>query len=284
MALIPGQKLIIGVSAAGGSSQKLTKMLYQFNRRTMKRSVYFMMGGTEAKRIASQPEKIRWFRCYKRIYVETEGMLRSLVEVGLDNARLFPNCRVRPKQTVVSSKNDSDVLRCVFFSLIQPEKGTDLILEAASALENVRFSFYGHISEEYKEGFLKKVDESDNVEYNGIFGGTNEEIYRELAKYDVLLFPTQWKTEGVPGILVEAKIAGLACVVSDMSYNSELVADGTEGLVMRRNDAETLRRKILLLDQNRDLLRKLKKGSAESGERFFIDKYIDEIVDAVCED
>ena len=81
----------------------------------------------------------------------------------------------------------------------------------------------------------------------------------------------------MPGILVEAKIAGLTCVVSNKSYNSELVRDGEEGIVMPSNDAETLAEMVRQLDADRTMLSKLKEGSRQSAERFYIESYIDEI-------
>lgn len=39
-------------------------------------------------------------------------------------------------------------------------------------------------------------------------------VYGEFSKYDVLLFSTKWDIEGVPGILAEGKIVGLADIIN----------------------------------------------------------------------
>lgn len=275
--IIPNQSLIIGVSAAGGKSKLVTKTLYFFARRNMNRSLYFMMGGQECYRIADNKEEIKWYSEYKKIYVETETMKKIMVEAGINNVEIFPNCRRKPKSEM-RAQGERQKLRCVFFSNIKPEKGADIILEVAKGLHNIEFFFYGPIESEFDEVFKRTVSELENVHYMGIFKGSDEEKYKELRKYDVLLLPTRWKNEGVPGILVEGKIAGLAEVVSNESYNSEIVKDGVEGIVLKENTKECLVETILHLESNRGNLRKMQVCSKESAKRFFIETYLPSIL------
>lgn len=176
-------------------------------------------------------------------------------------------------------KIEATVLRCVFFSQIQPEKGADLVLEAARMLPHVEFSFYGEIVDDYKDIFMSRVNAQQNVSYYGVFKGSIDAVYGELSKYDVLLFPTKWDIEGVPGILVEGKIAGLAEIVSNKSYNAELVQDGVEGVVIAENTGNCLAAAIQQLAEDRDFLNSMKKGSRESSERYYIENYIESIAD-----
>ena len=273
--IIPNQALIIGVSAAGGKSKLVTKTLYFFARRNMNRSLYFMMGGQECYRIADNKEEIKWYSEYKKIYVETETMKKIMVEAGINNVEIFPNCRRKPKSEM-RVQGERHKLRCVFFSNIQPEKGADIILEVAKGLHNIEFFFYGPIESKFDGVFKRTVSELENVHYMGIFKGTDEEKYKELRKYDVLLLPTRWKNEGVPGILVEAKIAGLAEIVSNQNYNSELVSDGCDGIVMNKTTAESLSTAILSLDENPMLLKSMQTSSWKSAEQYYIEKYVDD--------
>lgn len=278
-ALIPGQTLIVGISARGKKSLLVTKLLYHFNRKTMNRSLYFMMGGTESNRIAGNPKEIRLYSEYKRLYVETKSMAGSLKQVGMNNVSIYPNCRKRTDKIIPAFQMERrGRLKCLFFSIIMPEKGADVILDVAERLPYVDFQFYGEINAEYEDTFLYKVSELTNVKYGGVFKGTSEQVYEELALYDILLLPTRCPTEGIPGILVEAKISGLPCVVSDNCYNKELVEDGVEGLVLERCTMDCLRTTIDKLDRDRNLLRSLGIGSYHSAERYYIDNYIDRIV------
>ena len=274
-ALIPRQRLIIGVSAAGHKSRKVTRMLYFLARNNMRRSLYFMMGGQECYRIAKNQSEIKQYACYKKIYVETETMMKCLVDAGMHNVAVFPNCRKRPNYDIHEKKNTNQI-RCVFFSIIQPEKGVDIILDVAKELTNVEFCFYGPVKKEYEAEFISKVKSLNNVSYKGVFTGSDVEKYNELSVYDVLLLPTRWKNEGVPGILVEAKIAGLAEIVSSQNYNAEIVTDGEDGVVLRDNSIDSLRKAILTLSEDNKLLDSMKYKSWMSAQKYFVENYTDE--------
>lgn len=271
---------VVGVSGKK-TRKRFSKLLYTLNRTAMNRSIIIVMGGTASNDMVNDMEYKKYVAEYKRIYVETEGMKKTLENAGLDNSAIYPNCRFKPSQRYKEKSINEGKLKCVFFSLIQPEKGTNIILDAAKSLPQVSFTFYGHIVEDYRECFLNSVEEIENVSYAGVFCGTSEETYAELRNYDVLLFPTNWNIEGVPGILVEAKIAGIPSIVSDKSYNSELVRDGYEGVVLLHNSSSELIEAIELFDNNRQLLCEMSKNSLYSAERFFIENYEKNILEDI---
>ena len=135
------QKLVIGISSRGGKSKLMTNMLYYTNKSVMKESLYFMMGGTEGGDIAQNQKSIQKYAHYKKIFVETRAMEQCLLKAGLNNVAIYPNCRMRPQKELIIHRNMDRELHCVFFSLISPMKGADLVLEAAETLPHIRFSF-----------------------------------------------------------------------------------------------------------------------------------------------
>lgn len=269
-------RYVVGVSTH--MRKNFTRALYVLNRRAMRQSIMIVMGGTASRDLIDDPQFMRWAAEFKKIYVETEGMLEALVQHGMKNIDLYPNCRKRSSILRIN-RIKKDILRCVFFSYIQPQKGVDIILETAKKMTGVRFEFYGVPDPVYAKQFYEIIKTLPNCYYHGGFRGNDEDVYNELKQYDVLLFPTKWETEGVPGILVEAKIAGLPCVVSDKSFNRELVKNGREGIVLLNNNEESLAEAIRSLDQDREFLQSLSDGSFMSAERFYIDKHIGKIVE-----
>lgn len=274
----PHNCFVIGV-AGKGTRKRLTRVLYYLNPRAMNRSIIMIMGGTAAQDIASDQEYRKCAAGYKKVYVETAGMEKTLLNAGLRNAAIFPNGRFRPRRVISVQQNQENRLRCLFFSQVSRQKGVDLLLEAAKMLPEVQFDIYGTVVPEYNEEFQKSVQSIRNAQYCGVFKSNGDSVYALMNPYDVMLFPTKWRIEGVPGVLVEAKIAGLAVIASDKSYNAELVRDGMEGMILRENTAECLAEAISELDRDRELLQKLKCGSQISAERFYIENYIDEIVE-----
>ena len=272
------RKSVFIVGVAEHSREKLHKMLYTCNRKAANRSLVFLMGGTASAKICSSKEYKKITSSFKRVYVETMGMKRELEKSGLNNIDYYPNCRFKPNKKYEIEYNATDPLNVVFFSLIQPMKGADDVIEAAKLLPEIHFSFYGSIEKGYQEQFLQEVERLNNVVYHGLFNGKNEDTYNELSKYDELLFPTKWDTEGVPGILVEAKIAGLACVVSNKSYNSELIIDSEQGIVLEENNLNSLVQALNRLNSNRRLLDELKRNNQRSSEMFYIETYLSNIL------
>ncbi len=168
--------------------------------------------------------------------------------------------------------------QCVFFSRISLEKGADVVLEVASRLPDVGFSFYGQVDKAFKSYFQTQCAALHNVSYKGVFDSVEEDPVMELAKYDLHLFPTRWPHEGIPGVLVETKIAAVPSIVSDICYNAEIVRDGEEGVVLKECSADELAKAIDRLRKGSSLLQKLKRGALKSSERYYIDRYIDAIV------
>lgn len=273
--LNPRNRFVVGVSGKT-TRKRFTQVLYYLNRNAMKKSIIMIMGGTASHDMSVDLEYKKCAKGYKKIYVETQSMKLEMEEAGFENVGIYPNGRFRPSKDIELKAVDKK-LRCVFFSQVQPEKGADLVLEAARMLPHVDFSFYGNIVDNYKEIFMNKVNVQQNVSYYGIFKDSIDAVYEELSKYDILLFPTKWDIEGVPGILVEGKIAGLAEIVSNKSYNAELVRDKVEGIVLDENSANDLATAIRRLDENRKELSTLKEGSGLSAEQYFIENYISAI-------
>lgn len=170
-------------------------------------------------------------------------------------------------------------LKCVFFSQINEEKGAGIILDAASRLPDVEFHFYGRIEEDYCKGFLAILAGLNNAEYHGIFDSVSGDVLNELNGYDLHLFPSRYSGEGVPGVLVETKMAAVPSVVSDCCHNAEIVEDGVDGVVLRECTMEKLVDVISFLDSNRRRLSAMKEAALVSSERFCIDRYIHGIVE-----
>ena len=273
-------RFVIGISTGKSTRRDFCQLLYTVNRKSMEQSVLIMMGGNDNNNIIKDRVYAKWMACFRRIYVETEGMRKSLESIGLNNVAVYPNCRFRQNVQIVP-RTGVDCLSCVFFSSVQPEKGIDLILIAAKLLPSVHFFVYGRVIDSYKECFEKKVKDLSNVFYVGNFQGSSEDVYNEISKYDVLLLPTRWAAEGVPGILVEGKIAGLAEIVTNHNYNAEIVTSGWDGIILKNNTADELIDAIKQLDNDRTMLLNMKLNSKISSEKYLIENNITDIVNDI---
>lgn len=263
--------LVIGVSRSW--CRRLVNVLYLFNRRKLGRSIVFVMGGV----IPQAHPFVKKLNCAKRVYVETETMMAQLTTAGASNVAVYPNCRERRRVNRNSAKTEGR-FSAVFFSYISKLKGADVVLEVAQKMPGIDFHFYGRIDESYKSEFSTACDNLHNVEYHGIYDSASADAIDELCKYDVHLFPTAYSTEGVPGVIVETKIAGVPTIATDICYNSDLIEDGVDGFLIRSHCSDDLVNCLLVLERTPELLNSMKKNARLSSEDYFIDNYIDEIV------
>lgn len=271
-------RFVIGV-AGKKTRKRFCKLLYYLNRKAMSKSIILLMGGTASNDIVADKGYSKFVRVFKKVYVETIGMKKVMDKAGFNNIDIYPNGRFKFKDKF-NIKNNKEKLKCVFFSLISPQKGVDNILEVARILPNIDFDFFGPIIKTYEEYFIEQISTLKNVEYKGVFSGSSEAVYSTLGNYDVLLFPTRYKIEGVPGILVESKIAGITAIVSNESYNSEIILNN-QGVVLEQNTFKELASAITLLDKNRDVLLDMKKNNQASAELYYIENYIKKIANEI---
>jgi glycosyltransferase involved in cell wall biosynthesis len=94
---------------------------------------------------------------------------------------------------------------------------------------------------------------ADNARAVGIeLLGARDDVPSLLATADVLVF-TSRPPEGMPGVLIEAGLAGLPVVTTDVPGANEIVEDGVTGLIVSVDDKPELVDAVesLLADRSR---------------------------------
>lgn len=107
--LFDGDPLVIGTSASW--RRRLTNILYLLNKKRLAKSTLIYMGGV----LPSSNRLIMRFGKYRKVYVETESMVEQLRSHGLNNVSKYPNCRVRPAESLLIPSSRSENIEAVFF-------------------------------------------------------------------------------------------------------------------------------------------------------------------------
>jgi glycosyltransferase involved in cell wall biosynthesis len=89
-----------------------------------------------------------------------------------------------------------------------------------------------------------------------------------LAIADVFAFPTEYR-EGVPRVLLEAALAGVPMVTTQMPGCSDVVRDRWSGLLVPARAPRSLAAKILELLDDRRMARAMAANAAEHVRREF---------------
>ena len=279
--MMKGKKIIIGVGTPKRRKILLQMQKFWGGEKNLKNVLLLGMGGC-MHQIDSKDPKMRKLMCrISSIWVETTGMILEMQKLGINNVFLFPNCRsdicsVPPREC------EQGVLKLVFFSRICPEKGVDIIIDAADRFpDGCTLDFYGELAVDYKDTFELFLQNHPNITYHGVFDATKNDIYQELNQYDIMLLPSRWVGEGVPGALVESKMAGITAIVSDWNFNREVVVDEVEGIVLKTCNPDTLIKSINRLYSNNKLTMSMKREAFASRSRYDIETYKDSLQKAV---
>lgn len=148
----------------------------------------------------------------------------------------------------------STVLRVGYVGTISEFKGVHLIIDALREVrdDSIECRIYGDLDvfPDYRDRLLR-AGTPPTVRYMGRF--ENARIADALADLDVLIVPSIWY-ENSPLTIHEAYLAGLPVLTSDCGGMAELVEDGRTGLHFKTDDAADLRRQLLRLRDDPNLL------------------------------
>ena len=212
--------------------------------------------------------------------VESGLMVKQLEECGVKGIKEVPNFKPITYYPQLTQKQKNGFTRFVFLSRIMPEKGCGYILEAARMLNEEHYKnkysidFYGKVDESYQDAFLKNVNEMDNINYAGFLNLRKNSGYDTLSSYDIMLFPTYWKGEGLAGIFIDAFISGVPMIVTDWAHNMAFVSEGETGLFVPVHDAVALKEKMCECIEGKYDLNVMAKNCQVHADNYNIDKVV----------
>jgi glycosyltransferase involved in cell wall biosynthesis len=147
---------------------------------------------------------------------------------------------------------------------IEKQKGFDVLIHALAEIEHGSLVLVGGGSERSAlEALARKVGVADRV----IWTGWSEEARSFLGSFDLFVLPSRF--EGFPLALLEAMLARLAVVATEVGSVPEAVLDGETGLLVPPEDPGALARAIERLLADGDLRRRL----GEHGRKLVLDRF-----------
>lgn len=241
--------------------------------------LYFVVGGWLVEFLQNKPFHRMMLKRIKGIFPETQKMCEGLISrYCINNVQTFPNFRNTNYIPVIRESTVEDALKLVFMARVNKSKGYDIIYSfvdyALSSNLNVIVDFYGPIAFDDVDDFKGKLQKYPNVSYKGAL--EPEEISETLVNYDLLLLPTRYYTEGFPGSIMDAYIAGLPVIVTDWMHSREFVVDGETGYIVPFDDPQLdFNQSIERLYNDRVLLNNLKANSIKFSRKFMAQSALD---------
>jgi glycosyltransferase involved in cell wall biosynthesis len=156
-------------------------------------------------------------------------------------------------------------LKVVFIGRIQPEKGVDLLIEAAKGFSagELIVDLYGKVED--SEFYRRSMDALATVEAVSFRGQLNREVVVDtLSRYDIVCVPST-VSEMSSLVIQEAFAAGTPVLASRGHGNIEQISDGHNGLLFDFKSSKDLRTKLEILMRTPGLLQKLKANVRPPG-------------------
>ena len=175
---------------------------------------------------------------------------------------------------------EEDVIRVLFLGNFKETKGVLNTMESFFLLKpetqkKVKFLFAGNWHEqktkEKMEAMLTK-DHENRIEIVGPVSGAPK--FELLASCDVFIFPSFYRNEGHPWVLVEAIAAGLAVISTDHAAISQTVVHEHNGFLVEKQQPEQIAERLEQLVVDKELREKHQKASRRLYETEFTEANI----------
>lgn len=246
---------------AHNNLQYLMPLIFFISKLSRTQINYVVVGGWLAQFLQNKPMHKLILSKLKGIYVETDTLYLDLKKFGFKNIYKLHNFRIinsLPRKDIATNNN----VKIVFMARIHPLKGVDLLFDLdkrikGSNITNVCIDVFGPIFHEYKLDFLNKINNS-SISYKGIINPND--IHDILSNYDLLLFPTKYYTEGFPGTILDAYIAGVPVVATDWMNAKEFIKEGYTGYITPFNEDEYFINTVISLINHPEIISNLKNN------------------------
>lgn len=225
---------IIALPAQNGV-KVIIPLFININKLFNKKIYYSTIGAWLPDMIKEDNKLIKKMQLLDGIFVETENMKKRLNKLNINNVYIMKNFK---KLNILSEEelilNEREYKLCTFSRVMQ-EKGITEAIKIVKDINNklniekkCKLDIYGPINEDYKKEFYKLVNENrEYVEYKGIIP-YKDAVY-VLKQYFLLLFPTKYKTEGIPGTIIDAYASGVPILASKWENFNEVIVENKTG-------------------------------------------------------
>lgn len=246
---------------------------------------YSVVGGWLPSYIKDRPILKKQAQQLDKIFVETISMKEALESDGFNNVEVIPNFKnIRPIERESLSFEVRRPLRLCTFSRVMREKGIEDIVKAVKDINEkhketvLLLDIIGKIDDGYVETFENLIMTfPDYITYKGMV--EPHESIETIRDYDALIFPTHYRTEGVPGTIIDAYMSGVPVITALWDNHRDVFREGLTGWGYAFDDFDALEETLTRLVDHPDEFLKMKLTTLKESEKYLPEKAVQKIVD-----
>lgn len=189
---------------------------------------------------------------------------------NISNVEVLQNFRIDDLVDNHNKMKEDKILKLIFLSRVAKEKGIFKLIDAVNHINSnetlVKLDIYGnkYFTKEEDDKFNSNLNE--NIQYKGAID--NNIVIKTISLYDLFIFPTQYKSEGTPGVISESLIAGVPIISSNFVQVNYLLKPGFDSLIYDMGNDDELVLSILSIVKDKNKLKKLFYNAKLSGKRY----------------
>ena len=173
----------------------------------------------------------------KNVIVLNSFSKKTIDDISAKKALVIPNF-VEDIDELKKHAVAQHISKVVFVGHVKKSKGIRELFQTAVTLKDITFNVVGPIQE-----LPEDIDVPQNVQLIGEV--KQEDVSQYLAEADVFVFPSH--TEGFANVMLEAMLAGLPIVATDVGANRDMI-ENRGGIIVPVNDYRSLVKAINELD------------------------------------
>lgn len=222
------------------------------------------------------------------VYVETSTMQNALKEIGIYNTILLKNFKdIKILSESEMTYQQIKPYKLCTFSRVMKEKGIEDIVNVITEIntslneEIYQLDIYGQVDSEQGEWFEQLSRNFPSyVSYKGLV--QFDKSVEVLKDYFMLIFPTKFYTEGIPGTIIDAYAAGLPVLSAKWESFADVVDDGITGIGYEFNDIVRLKELLIELSMNPGKITSMKCNCQKKAKEYISENAIQPLIKRIC--
>ena len=223
------------------------------------------------------------------IYVETSSMKYALKKQGFNNVFIFPNFKhIEPLLYKDLQTEYREPFKLCFFARVTQKKGLEDVVRAVIWLNEkhkktiYKLDIYGPVQGGEEQWFENlKATFSEDIVYKG-FVEPNESVHI-LKDYFALVFPTHFKTEGIPGTILDAYAAGVPVIASRWDNCKDLLDEGSTGYGFELGSEKALEQVLEKVYERPERFVAMKRNCIDKANQFLPENIIKTMTDNMAQ-
>lgn len=214
------------------------------------RLYYVVIGGWLPLKLRKKRWLLNVIKRLDGVFVETSTLKASINGLGVERVHIMPNfkdLRILGEGELLES--GSYPLRLCFFSRVIGQKGIEDLIGAVKAINGesgqtvYELDIYGPVDMRYEERFENiKGDLPPYIRYLGVVDSASS--VETLSKYFLHVLPTRFRTEGIPGSVLDSYCAGVPVLASRWDSWEDVIDEGETGITYEFGSCEDLQLKL----------------------------------------